>query len=156
MKISVIGAGVIGGNFARKLGEAGHDVQVADARRSEAVAPDVLETGARAVALEDAVKDRDAVVLAIPFGVAGQLADLFASVPAETVVIDTSNHYPHLSGRIETVEDGAIESVYTSELLGRPVVKAWYAALAGTQRTKVAPAGTPGVSNRWAPPTAPS
>ncbi|MFI8529332.1 hypothetical protein ACIGMX_03605 [Streptomyces aquilus] len=37
-----------------------------------------------------AVKDRDAVVLAISFGVAGQLADLFASVPAETVVIEVS------------------------------------------------------------------
>ncbi|MFJ8945010.1 NADPH-dependent F420 reductase [Streptomyces sp. NPDC102395] len=144
MKISVIGAGAIGGNLARKLSAAGHDVQVADARGPEAVAPDVLETGARAVALDDAVKDRDAVVLAIPFGVAGQLADLFATVPAETVVIDTSNYYPHLSGRIEAVEGGAIESVYTSELLGRPVVKAWNAALAETQRTKGLPAGTPG------------
>ncbi|MFJ9740132.1 NADPH-dependent F420 reductase [Streptomyces sp. NPDC101166] len=144
MKISVIGAGAIGGNLAHKLGAAGHDVQVADARGPEAVAPEVLETGARAVALDDAVKDRDAVILAIPFGVAGQLADLFASVPAETVVVDTSNYYPHLSGRIQAVEDGAMESVYTSELLGRPVVKAWNAALAGTQRTKGVPAGTPG------------
>lgn len=144
MKISVIGAGAIGGNLARKLGAAGHDVQVAVARGPEAVAPDVLETGARAVALEDAVKDRDAVILAIPFGVAGQLADLFAPVPAETVVIDTSNYYPHLSGRIEAVEDGAIESVYISQLLGRPVIKAWNAALAGTQQTKGVPAGTPG------------
>lgn len=144
MKISVIGAGAIGGNLAGKLGAAGHDVQVAGARGPEAVASPVLQTGARAVALEEAVKDRDAVILAIPFGVAGQLADLFASVPAETVVIDTSNYYPHLGGRIEAVEDGVVESVYTSELLGRPVVKAWNAALAETQRTKGVPAGTPG------------
>ncbi|MGX1560904.1 NADPH-dependent F420 reductase [Streptomyces sp. NPDC055506] len=144
MKISVIGAGVIGGNLVRKLAGAGHDVDVADARGPEAVASDLLKSGARAVALEDAVKDREAVILAIPFGVAGQLADLFASVPAETVVIDTSNYYPHLNGRIEAVENGAVESVHTSQLLGRPVVKAWNAALAETQRTKGVPAGTPG------------
>lgn len=144
MKISVVGAGAIGGNLARKLSGAGHDVEVAAARGPEAVAPGVLETGARGVALEDAVKDRDAVILAIPFGVAGQLADLFASVPAGTVVIDTSNYYPQLNGGIEAVEDGEVESVYTSELLGRPVVKAWNAALAETQRTKGVPAGTAG------------
>ncbi|CAM5384948.1 hypothetical protein SVIOM74S_00109 [Streptomyces violarus] len=144
MKITVIGAGAIGGNLAAKLSTAGHDVQVADARRPEAVRPEVLESGARATELADAVQDRDVIVLAVPFGVAGKLADLFASVPAETVVIDTSNYYPHLSGQIEAVDNGAIESVWNAEQLGRPVVKAWNAALAETQRTKGVPAGTPG------------
>ncbi|MEU2775373.1 NAD(P)-binding domain-containing protein [Streptomyces sp. NPDC007162] len=145
MKITVIGAGAIGGNLARKLSLAGHEVQVADARGPEAVAAEVLESGARAVALDESVQGRDAIILAIPFGVAGQLAELFATVPAETVVIDTSNYYPHLNGRIEEVEgDGKVESVHTSDLLGRPVVKAWNAALAETQRTRGVPAGTPG------------
>ncbi|GGT80519.1 NADPH-dependent F420 reductase [Streptomyces coeruleorubidus] len=144
MKITVIGAGAIGGNLAAKLSTAGHDVQVADARGPEAVRPEVLESGARATELADAVQDRDVIVLAVPFGVAGKLADLFASVPAETVVIDTSNYYPHLSGQIEAVDNGAIESVWNAEQLGRPVVKAWNAALAETQRTKGVPAGTPG------------
>ncbi|WP_340377426.1 NAD(P)-binding domain-containing protein [Streptomyces sp. SS7] len=67
MRISVIDAGAIGGNLARKLGEAGHDVEVADARGRGAVAPEVLTTGARAVPLDDAVKDREAVILAVPF-----------------------------------------------------------------------------------------
>ncbi|MET9014938.1 NAD(P)-binding domain-containing protein [Streptomyces olivaceoviridis] len=145
MKITIIGAGAIGGNLACKLSLAGHDVQVADARGPEAVTAEVLESGARAVALDESVQGRDAIILAIPFGAAGQLAQLFATVSAETVVIDTSNYYPHLSGRIEEVEDGGkVESVYTSELLGRPVVKAWNAALAETQRTRAVPAGTPG------------
>ncbi|MFE4824833.1 NADPH-dependent F420 reductase [Streptomyces sp. NPDC056704] len=145
MKITVIGAGAIGGNLARRLSLAGHDVLVADARGPGAVTAEVLKAGARAVALDASVQGRDAVILAIPFGVQGQLADLFAAVPAETVVIDTSNYYPHLSGRIEPVEDGGqVESVYTSDLLGRPVVKAWNAALAETQRTRGVPAGTPG------------
>ncbi|MFD5537994.1 NADPH-dependent F420 reductase [Streptomyces sp. NPDC127079] len=145
MKITVIGAGAIGGNLARKLSLAGHEVQVADRRGPEAVAPEVLESGARAVALDESVRGRDAIILAIPFGVAGQLAELFTTVPAETVVIDTSNYYPHLNGRIEEIDaEGKVESVHTSDLLGRPVVKAWNAALAETQRTRGVPAGTPG------------
>ncbi|MGW3690746.1 NADPH-dependent F420 reductase [Streptomyces sp. NPDC005125] len=144
MKIAIIGAGAIGGNLARKLSTAGHDVQVADARGPEAVPADVLESGARAVALDAAVQDRDVVILSIPFDRVPELAGLFASVPAETVVIDTSNYYPHLSGPIEAVDKGQVESVRNSEALGRPVVKAWNAALAGTQQTKGVPAGTPG------------
>ncbi|MFC9131084.1 NADPH-dependent F420 reductase [Streptomyces massasporeus] len=146
MKITVIGAGAIGGNLAAKLSTAGHDVQVADARGPEAIRAEVLESGARAADLSDAaVQGRDVIVLSIPFGVAGQLADLFASVPDQTVVIDTSNYYPGmLSEPIEAVDKGQVESVYTAELLGRPVVKAWNAALAETQRTKGVPAGTPG------------
>ncbi|AMW13397.1 NADP oxidoreductase [Streptomyces qaidamensis] len=144
MKITVIGAGAIGGNLAAKLSTAGHDVQVADARGPEAVRAEALESGARAAELADAVQGRDVIVLATPFGVAGKLAGLFASVPAETVVIDTSNYYPHLSGQIEAVDNGEVESVWNAEQLGRPVVKAWNAALAETQRTKGVPAGTPG------------
>ena len=144
MKITVIGAGAIGGNLAAKLSTAGHDVQVADARGPEAVRAEVLESGARAAELADAVQGRDVIVLAIPFGVAGKLAGLFASVPAETVVIDTANYYPHLNGHIEAVDNGEVESVWNAEQLGRPVVKAWNAALAETQRTKGVPAGTPG------------
>ncbi|MGS2586095.1 NADPH-dependent F420 reductase [Streptomyces hebeiensis] len=144
MKIAVIGAGAIGSNLARKLSAAGHEVQVADARGPEAVPAEALESGAHAVALNAAVRDRDVIVLSIPFDRVQELADLFASVPSETVVIDTSNYYPHLNGRIEAVENGQVESVRNAELLGRPVVKAWNAALAGTQRTKGVPAGTPG------------
>lgn len=144
MKITVIGAGAIGGNLAVKLSTAGHDVQVAGARGPEAIRAEILESGARAAELADAVQGRDVIVLAVPFGVAGQLADLFASVPDETVVIDTSNYYPHLSGRIDAVDNGEVESVWNAEQLGRPVVKAWNAALAETQRTRGVPAGTPG------------
>lgn len=144
MKITVIGSGAIGGNLAAKLSTAGHDVQVADARGPEAVRAEVLESGVRAAELADAVQGRDVIVVAIPFGVAGELAGLFASVPAETVVIDTSNYYPHLSGQIEAVGKGEVESVWNAKQLGRPVVKAWNAALAETQRTKGVPAGTPG------------
>ncbi|KAK1182665.1 NAD(P)-binding domain-containing protein [Streptomyces sp. NBS 14/10] len=144
MRIAVIGAGAIGGNLARRLSAAGHDVQVAGARGPEAVPDNVLEFGARAAALEAAVQDKEVVILSIPFDRVPELAGLFASVPAETVVIDTSNYYPHLNGRIEAVDKGQVESLWVTEQLGRPVGKAWNAALAETQRTKGVPAGTPG------------
>lgn len=144
MKITVIGAGAIGGNLASKLSAAGHDVQVADARGPETIPADVLQTGARAVPVEEAVKDRDVVVLSIPFERVPELAALVTTIPAETVVIDTSNYYPHLSGPIDAVDNGQVETVRNAEALGRPLVKAWNAALAGTQKNKGLPAGTPG------------
>ncbi len=42
------------------------------------------------------------------------------------------------------MDNGEVESVWNAKQLGRPVVKAWNAALAETQRTKGVPAGTPG------------
>jgi 8-hydroxy-5-deazaflavin:NADPH oxidoreductase len=144
VKITVIGAGAIGGNLARKLSAAGHAVQVAHARGPEAVPAEVLENGARAVALDAAVQDRDVIIMSIPFDRVAELAGPLARAGEDTVVIDTTNYYPHLNGRIEAVENGQVESVRNAELLGRPVVKAWNAALAETQRTMGMPAGTPG------------
>ena len=69
MKITVVGAGAIGGNLARRLSAAGHDVNVADARGPEVVAPEVIAAGAHAVELDDAVEGRDVVILSVPFSV---------------------------------------------------------------------------------------
>ncbi|MGX9898739.1 NADPH-dependent F420 reductase [Arthrobacter sp. SA17] len=57
--------------------------------------------------------------------------------------MDTSNYYPGMNGHIEAVIDGQVESLWSQEQLGRPVVKAWNAALAETQRTMAKPAGSP-------------
>ncbi|WP_158852661.1 NADPH-dependent F420 reductase [Saccharothrix deserti] len=144
MEIAVIGAGAIGGNLARKLSAAGHDVEVAAARGPETIPADVLASGVRAATPAAAVRDKDVVILSIPFGRVPELADLLASVPGETVVVDTSNYYPHLNGYIDAVDNGQVESLWIAEQLGRPVVKAWNAALAGTQQTKGVVPGTPG------------
>ncbi|WP_019144558.1 NADPH-dependent F420 reductase [Aeromicrobium massiliense] len=143
MKITVIGTGAIGGNLARRLSEAGHDVLAADARGPEAVAADVLAAGVRAVELDDAVLDRDVVVLSIPFGRQPDLAGLLATAAEGTVVVDTSNYYPDMNGRVEPIDQGQVESLWAQEQLGRPVVKAWNAALAATQQERGLPAGSP-------------
>ncbi|MET9503428.1 NAD(P)-binding domain-containing protein [Streptomyces sp. NPDC006622] len=144
MKITVIGTGAIGGNLARRLGAAGHDIQVAGARGPEFVPEDVLEFGARAVTTAVGVQDRDVIILSVPFHRVPELAGPLASVAEGTVVVDTSNYYPQLNGHIEAVADGQAESLWITERLGRPVVKAWNAALAETQLTRGVPAGTPG------------
>ncbi|APE34897.1 NADP oxidoreductase [Nocardia mangyaensis] len=142
MKVSVIGAGAIGGNIARLLSEAGHDVLIADARGPESVDSAVTAAGAHPVELTAATKERDVVILAIPFGVQPKLKELVETAPESTVVVDTSNYYPTLNGHIPAVVDGQVESLWSQEQLGRPIVKAWNAALAETQRSKGKPAGS--------------
>ncbi|WSQ06646.1 NAD(P)-binding domain-containing protein [Streptomyces sp. NBC_01231] len=144
MKIGVIGTGSIGMTLTRRFSAGGHDVQVANSRGPETIAPDVLEFGARAATAADAVQGKEVVILSVPFGQIPAVAALFASVPSETVVIDTSNYWRNISGVIEAVENGQVESLWVAEQLGRPIVKAWNAALAGTLETKGVPAGTPG------------
>ena len=108
MKITVICSGAIGGNLATRLSNAGHDVAVADARGPEAVNEDVLASGARAVEMDVATQDRDVVVLAIPFSVQKDLAEVIAGVPSSTIVVDTSNYYPAMAGPVEAVDAGKV------------------------------------------------
>jgi 8-hydroxy-5-deazaflavin:NADPH oxidoreductase len=85
-----------------------------------------------------------AVVLSIPFAKIPDLADLFKDVPDDIVGIDTSNYYPFRDGAIAEVDAGNPESIWVSEQLGRPVIKAWNAGLAETLAKKGLRAGQPG------------
>jgi predicted dinucleotide-binding enzyme len=126
MKIGIIGAGHIGGTLARRLTALGHEVWVANSRGPETLAGMANETGARAVAVAEAVRGRDLVVVTIPEGKIPNLPkDLFAGVPEHVVVVDTGNYYPQRDGRIEEIEAGVAESRWVARQLGRPVVKAF-------------------------------
>jgi hypothetical protein len=127
MRIGIIGAGQIGGTLARRLTALGHEVSIANSRGPETLAGLARETGARAVTAAEAARAGEVVVLTIPEkNVARLPADLFRSVPADVVVVDTGNYYPrNRDGRIEPIENGLAESRWVSERLGRPVVKAF-------------------------------
>lgn len=127
MKIGIIGAGHIGGTLTRRFRALGHDVAVANSRGPATLADLAAETGAQAVTVEEAAKGRDLVVVTIPEkNIATLPKDLFANVPASTVVVDTGNYYPkQRDGRIAAIEDGAAESRWVADRLGRPVVKAF-------------------------------
>ncbi len=106
---------------------AGHDVKVANSRGPETIDADILGHGARAVTAEEAIADREVIILSIPFNRVPDLKPLLAAIPVETVVIDTSNYYPARDGKIDAIEAGQVESVWVSEQLDRPVAKAWNA-----------------------------
>lgn len=144
MRISIIGAGHIGATLARKLAASGHVVKLANSKGPNSIRDLARDLGAVAVSREQAVKDVDVVVLSIPFASYSDLAGLFSDVPAEVVVIDTSNYYPFRDGAITEVDDGKPESVWVSEQIGRPIIKAWNAVLAETLSDRGKPAGTPG------------
>ncbi|WP_457091735.1 NADPH-dependent F420 reductase [Microvirga sp. P5_D2] len=143
MKIGILGTGHIGKTLVRKLSAAGHDVKVANSRGPDTIESDVLASGGHAVTAAEAVADVDVVILSIPLNRLPGIAPLIASVPAETVVIDTSNYYPARDGRIEAIEAGQVESLWVSEQLGRSIVKAWNAIGSDSFARKGKPAGSP-------------
>jgi predicted dinucleotide-binding enzyme len=143
MKIGILGVGHIGKSVAQQLSAAGHDVKVANSRGPDTIESEVLSSGARAVSAEEAVVDVDAVILSVPLNQLSKVAPLLADVPADTVVIDTSNYYPGRDGEIKAIEDGQVESLWVSEQLGRPVVKAWNAIGSDSLAKRGKPAGSP-------------
>ena len=151
MKIGIVGTGHIGKTLVRALSEAGHEVKVANSRGPETIPADILSFGAQAVMLDDAVKDVEALILSIPLNRIPDIAPVIASLPADAVVIDTSNYYPARDGKINAIEAGKVESVWVTEQLGRPVAKAWNAIGSDSFAKKGKPVGS---SDRIALPVA--
>jgi 8-hydroxy-5-deazaflavin:NADPH oxidoreductase len=84
------------------------------------------------------------VILSIPLTRLPSIAPLVATLPADTVVIDTSNYYPVRDGRIDAIEAGQVESLWVAERLGRPVAKAWNSIGSDSFATKGVASGRPG------------
>ncbi|TCU20563.1 NADPH-dependent F420 reductase [Rhizobium sullae] len=132
MKIGIIGAGNIGATLARILADAGHSVKLANSKGPETLRDIVDGTAIAAVTRDEAVKDVEVIILSVPFARNPELAPVLADVPAGVVVVDTSNYYPMRDDRIAEVEEGKPETVWSSEQIGRPLVKAWNALLSST------------------------
>jgi 8-hydroxy-5-deazaflavin:NADPH oxidoreductase len=146
MKIGIIGAGQIGGTLARRLRALGHEVSIANSRGPETLATLAKESGAKPVTVEQAARAGDIVIVTIPLKNIPKLpAGLFDGVPQNVVVIDTGNYYPQQrDGRIDAIEEGTTESRWTSQQLGRPVVKAFNNIYARHLLEKGKPKGAPG------------
>lgn len=144
MKIGIIGSGNIGSTLARKLTKAGHSLLIANSRGPETLKGLATATGARPVPAREATQGVDVVVLSIPFGKLPLLKELFADVPAEVVVADTSNYFPFRDGQIPAIDGGQVESLWVSEQIGHTVIKAWNNVLAVTLAEKGLPAGANG------------
>ncbi|AMY53782.1 NADPH-dependent F420 reductase [Rhodococcoides fascians] len=144
MKIGIIGCGFIGGTLVRRLTALGHEVRFSNSRDPETLAELASETGATAVWAADAAQDADLVILSIPQkNVPDLAAGIAGSRKPGAPIIETNNYYPQQrDGLIEDIEGGTPESVWVSQQLGEPVIKAfngiWYKHLL----EKGVPAGT--------------
>jgi 8-hydroxy-5-deazaflavin:NADPH oxidoreductase len=130
MKIGIIGAGEVGGTLIRQYTRAGHTVKMANSSGVEKLKSLSLETGAFAVTLTEVTVDVDVLVISIPLIAILKLPKgLLKNIPVSTAIVDTCNYYPIRDGKIEIIEDGMPESVWVSNQLQRPVVKAYNSIL---------------------------
>jgi hypothetical protein len=145
MNIGIIGAGNIGGTLTRRLRALGHTVAVANSRGPHSLAALAAETGATAVSVAEAARDKDLVIVTIPEKDIPKLpAGLFADA-AGSVVVDTGNYYPRQrDGRIEPIESGLPESRWVEQQLGHSVIKAFNNIYAQHLLENGKPAGAPG------------
>jgi predicted dinucleotide-binding enzyme len=143
MKIGIIGAGEMGGTLIRQYSKAGHSVKMANSSGTEKLKDLVLETGALPVKLAELVTDVDVIVITIPLiGILKLPQHLFKNTSANTTIIDTCNYYPIRDGIIEDIEDGIPESVWVSNQLQRPVIKAYNSILYRSLVNSGLPKGT--------------
>jgi 8-hydroxy-5-deazaflavin:NADPH oxidoreductase len=92
MRIGIVGAGHIGGNAARLLAAAGHDVMVSFSRDEAALAALAADIGGRAGTPAEAAAHGEVVVLSVPWGLV-DTALAQAGPLAGKVVIDTTNQF---------------------------------------------------------------
>jgi predicted dinucleotide-binding enzyme len=146
MKIGIIGAGHIGSALTRRFRALGHEVSVANSRGPETLASLAAETGARAVAVTEAARGAQVVVVTIPEKNVPQLpAGVLDGAAPGAVVIDTGNYYPkQRDGRIAEIEAGLPESRWVERQLGRPVIKVFNNIYAKHLQERGQPAGAKG------------
>jgi 8-hydroxy-5-deazaflavin:NADPH oxidoreductase len=145
MQIGIIGAGPLGTSLARLFRRVGHSVRIANSRGPHTLHTIAADIGATAVAIGDAVKDVDAVFIAVPMKRVGDLSHrLFHDVSHDVVIVDANNYYPERDGRIDEIDGGTIESHYVAARIGRSVVKGFNNMLSQVLAAEARPAGTLG------------
>lgn len=142
MKFGIIGAGPIGASISKKLVENGHDVKIADARDIKHLeGKDIAGTP---VNVEEVVANIDVLFLSLPLHVMPGIRPIIDQVEDDVIIADTSNYYPFRDNQIEEIDNGMVESVWVSNQIGRPVIKAFSNQLAYTLENKGTSEGTKG------------
>ncbi|WP_174733191.1 NADPH-dependent F420 reductase [Mesobacillus harenae] len=130
MRFGIIGAGPIGSIISKKLVKNGHDVKIADARGIERL--EGKELAGTVVLVEDAIKNIEVLIISLPIKALPSIRNIIDQVGKEVIIVDTSNYYLFRDGKIEEIENGMVESVWVSNQLGRPIIKAFNNLLAYT------------------------
>jgi predicted dinucleotide-binding enzyme len=92
MRIAVIGPGRIGGNIARQLAAAGHDLALSFSRDQDALAAFAAEIGGSAASPAQAVAGAEVVVVAVPWSLVPEAIEQAGSLTGK-IVIDTTNQF---------------------------------------------------------------
>jgi len=92
MKVAIVGAGNIGGNIARRLALAGHELIVTFSRDPASLRALAQEIGAGTSDPPDAVAGAEVVVVSVPWGVIPQALEQLGPL-AGRIVIDTTNQF---------------------------------------------------------------
>lgn len=139
MKISIIGAGHIGGNLARLLVKAGHDVALANSRSPDSLKSFVDELGSKLhpVNIEEAISYSDVIILSIHWRTIDSLPVF--KVPAK-IIVDTTNPYKD-DGSFYDLGDDISSTKVVKHFPGGIVVKAfntiWFKHLAENGNAKL-------------------
>ena len=139
MKISIIGAGNIGGNLARLLVKAGHEVALANSRGPASLKSFVDELGAglHPVTVDKAITFSDVIILSIHWRTVDSLPVF--NVPGK-IVVDTTNPYKE-DGTFFDLGNDISSSRVIKHFPGGIVVKAfntiWFKHLAETGNKKL-------------------
>lgn len=142
MKFGIIGAGPVGASISKKLVKNGHEVKIADARNIEHL--DGKDIAGTPVDVEEVITDIDVLLLSLPLHVMPSIRPIINQVGEDVIIADTSNYYPFRDKQIKEIENGMVESVWVSNQLGRPIIKAFNNLLAYTLENKGTPDGTEG------------
>jgi 8-hydroxy-5-deazaflavin:NADPH oxidoreductase len=133
MRIGIIGAGHIGGNIARFLAGAGHEVTVTFSRQPESLDKLAAEIGPRASVADPAaaVTASEVVVISVPWPVIDEA--LSAAGPlAGKVIIDTTNQF---GAGVERIPAGQTAAQFNQERMpGSRYTKSFNTLTAGFQR----------------------
>ena len=87
MKIGILGSGLMGGKLGTLWAKSGHDITFSFARSEQKLSRLAEEAGARYGSVADAVKDADAVLLAVHWSKVGDVLDQAGDL-AGTVVLN--------------------------------------------------------------------
>jgi len=133
VRVAIIGAGRIGGNVARFLTGAGHDVTVSFSRDPGALGRLAAELGARASSgpPAEAVSAGEVVVISVPWPVIDQALDQAGSLTGK-VVIDTCNQFGSGAERIPAGQTAA--QFNQARMTGARYTKSFNTLTAGFQR----------------------
>ena len=99
MKIGIIGGGMVGANLGALWSRAGHEILLSS-RHPEKLANKVAEMKgeARAVTVEEAMREGEVILLAVPFAAVVELGEAFAQTVEGKVLLDAGNIFRQRDG----------------------------------------------------------